>query len=48
MIKTNVEGTANMVNFALTGNVRSFCHVSSIAALGENEKKDAVIDETLD
>lgn len=48
MIKTNVEGTANMVNFALTGNVRNFCHVSSIAALGESKKKDAVIDETLD
>ena len=48
MIKTNVEGTANLVNFALQGRVRNFCYVSSTAALGDSEKKDSIIDEKLD
>jgi dihydroflavonol-4-reductase len=32
--KTNIEGTANVVNFCLEKNVKRFCYVSSIAALG--------------
>lgn len=31
--KTNVEGTANMVNFSLLNKVEKFCYVSSIATL---------------
>ena len=34
MSKINVEGTANMVNMALKNDVKRFCHVSSVAALG--------------
>src|SRR5476651_2362024 len=34
MIKTNVEGTANIVNLCLKNNIR-LVHVSSIAAIGE-------------
>jgi nucleoside-diphosphate-sugar epimerase len=34
MFKTNIEGTANVVNIALEKNIRRFIHVSSIAALG--------------
>jgi dihydroflavonol-4-reductase len=45
LIKTNIEGTANMVNFALENNVSKFCYVSSIAALGDVEKKEEIIDE---
>ena len=45
LIKTNVEGTANMVNFALAYKVSKFCYVSSIAALGDVEKPDQIIDE---
>src|SRR6476620_11680079 len=30
--KTNIEGTANIVNFCLQFNVVKLCHVSSIAA----------------
>ena len=39
--KINIEGTANVVNIALSKNIKKFCHVSSIAALGSelNHKK---------
>jgi dihydroflavonol-4-reductase len=45
MLEINVQGTANMVDFALEANVQKFVHVSSIAALGRvaNAPK---IDET--
>ena len=36
MRKTNIEGTANMVNFSLANKVEKFCFVSSIATM---EKK---------
>lgn len=34
--KINVEGTANLVNIALKHQVKKFCYVSSVAALGDN------------
>jgi nucleoside-diphosphate-sugar epimerase len=45
MRKTNIEGTANMVNLALANDVKKFCYVSSIATLDKN-KKTTPIDET--
>jgi dihydroflavonol-4-reductase len=36
MFKTNIEGTANVVNTAIEKNIRRFIHVSSVAALGRN------------
>ncbi|TAH24690.1 MAG: SDR family NAD(P)-dependent oxidoreductase [Cytophagales bacterium] len=42
MYKTNVEGTANMVNAALINNIYKFIHVSSVAALGRVEKRITV------
>jgi nucleoside-diphosphate-sugar epimerase len=39
--KTNIEGTANIVNFCIVNNVKKLCFVSSIATLGDllpNEK----------
>lgn len=33
--KTNIEGTANIVNFCLAYPIKKLCHVSSIAALGD-------------
>ena len=36
MLKTNIEGTANVVNAALACGVTKFTHVSSVAALGRN------------
>ena len=35
MRKVNIEGTANMVNLAISHKVEKFCHVSSVAALGK-------------
>lgn len=32
--KTNVEGTANVVNLSIENNIKKLCHVSSIATLG--------------
>jgi nucleoside-diphosphate-sugar epimerase len=40
----NVEGTANLVNMSLLRNIKKFCHVSSVAALGKT-KNDLLIDE---
>jgi nucleoside-diphosphate-sugar epimerase len=45
MFRSNVEGTANIVNSALKNNVKRFCYISSIAALGRKKKSDN-IDET--
>ena len=37
--KINIEGTANVMNMALKKNIKKVCHVSSVAALGHNEKE---------
>lgn len=34
LFKTNVEGTANVVNAALNSGIKKLCYVSSVAALG--------------
>jgi len=44
MMKTNIDGTANLVNIALKHNIGRFYHISSVAALGRG--KSEVIDET--
>lgn len=46
MMKTNIEGTANMVNAAFEKGIRKFCHVSSIAALGRAEHGGLTTEET--
>jgi len=43
--KVNIEGTANMVNCALAADVKKFCHVSSIAALGDLKPGESIITE---
>lgn len=45
MRKVNIEGTANMVNFALIHQVKKFCLVSSIATLGDLVLPGKLIDE---
>lgn len=35
MRKTNIEGTANIVNFSVSHQVKKLCYVSSIATIGE-------------
>jgi len=47
MHRVNVEGTANVVNAALTKGVKKLCHLSSIAALGR-AKQDGITDESTD
>lgn len=46
MFKTNIEGTANIVNAALNAGVKKMVHVSSVAALGRI-REDKPIDETM-
>ncbi len=43
--KTNIEGTANIVNFCLAYNIKKLCHVSSIAALGDMASHEKEITE---
>lgn len=41
--KTNIEGTANIVNLCISNNIKKLCYVSSVAAIGlanDNEKID--------
>lgn len=42
MTRTNVDGTANMVNYCLGKENIRFCYVSSIAALGSSEKGEDI------
>jgi len=46
MLDVNVEGTRNMVNTCLDADIRKFCMVSSIAALGSAEKGENTVTET--
>ncbi len=43
--KTNVKGTANIVNLCVANSVKKLCYVSSIAALGKPLDSDEVITE---
>lgn len=45
MLRTNVNGTANIVNACLLNNVKKLCYVSSIAALGHPVEGN-IIDES--
>lgn len=44
--KTNIEGTANIVNLCIDCKVNKLCHVSSIATLGDLAQNETVISET--
>lgn len=44
--KTNIEGTANIVNCCIDFKVSKLCHVSSIAALGDPKNNEQIITET--
>ncbi len=45
MRRTNIKGTANMVNLSVDFGVRKFCYVSSIATLGDTLKAKEVNEE---
>lgn len=44
--KTNIEGTANIVNFCIAKNIKKLCFISSIAALGDIGPHEKIISET--
>lgn len=46
MIESNILGTKNLVNAALINKVDKFCHVSSIAALGDSSNGEVIDEET--
>ena len=46
MIHTNTEGTANIVNTALSMGIKKMLHVSSIAALGRKENQSQMDEST--
>lgn len=43
--KTNIEGTANIVNCCIDFGIKKLCHVSSTAALGDAKEPENTIDE---
>lgn len=43
--KTNIEGTANIVNFCIARKIKKLCFVSSIAALGDLKENEKIITE---
>lgn len=43
--KTNIEGTANIVNFCIAKNVKKLCYLSSISALGDLKENEKIITE---
>jgi len=46
LFRTNVEGTANIINAALDAGIDQFIHVSSVAALGRGRNKQTISEET--
>lgn len=45
--KFNIEGTANVVNFCISHNIKKLCYVSSIATLGSTFNKETITEETI-
>ena len=46
MLNNNVKGTANLINAAIHNQVKKFCHISSIAALGKTQDGSEINEET--
>ncbi|MEP6747266.1 MAG: NAD-dependent epimerase/dehydratase family protein [Bacteroidota bacterium] len=45
MFKTNIEGTANVVNAALLKNIKRLVHISSVASLGRTANGETVTEK---
>lgn len=45
--KTNIEGTANIVNLCITHNITKLCYVSSIATLGTPLNNNSITEDTV-
>ena len=46
LLRTNIQGTSNMVDAALKCGIKRFCFISSIGALGNAKKGDFVYENT--
>jgi len=46
LLKTNIQGTSNMVDAALACGVKRFCFISSIGALGNSQEGDFIYEYT--
>ncbi|XCF06226.1 NAD-dependent epimerase/dehydratase family protein [Tamlana crocina] len=44
--KTNIEGTANIVNISLAKNIQKLCYASSVATLGSTLNNDPITENT--
>ncbi|MBU3822098.1 NAD-dependent epimerase/dehydratase family protein [Flavobacteriaceae bacterium XHP0103] len=44
--KTNIEGTANVVNLSIANQIEKLCYVSSVATLGSPIKNEPVTEDT--
>ena len=44
--KTNIEGTANIVNLCISNNIEKLCYVSSIATIGNTLNNEPITEET--
>ncbi|WP_370520454.1 NAD-dependent epimerase/dehydratase family protein [Mangrovimonas sp. CR14] len=44
--KTNIEGTANIVNLCIANNIKKICYVSSVATLGKTPNNTPITEET--
>ena len=44
--KTNIEGTANIVNLCIANNISKLCYTSSIAAIGEPKPGEIITENT--
>lgn len=47
MLQTAMDGTANLVNIALSGNVKKFIHISSIAAIGRGKPVEHITEKQI-
>jgi len=46
IFKTNIEGTANLVNAGLFKHIEKFCYISSVAAIGRNGSGKMIDEDT--
>ncbi|WP_298494205.1 NAD-dependent epimerase/dehydratase family protein [uncultured Algibacter sp.] len=44
--KTNIEGTANIVNLSISNSIKKLCYVSSIATLGKTLNNESITEDT--
>jgi dihydroflavonol-4-reductase len=47
LLKTNIEGTENIVNLCIEKNIEKLCYVSSVAAIGSTENGDLVTEKEM-